>query len=460
MRNGSPASYNKRKHNMGRKVPAVKRIIPFLLALLLTLSACGGSGVSHPPETENRQTAREPVELYVVTSYGGNDGNRGDFEAAVKAYEASTGNIVIDGSATSNEGWKAKVLADFETGSEPDVLFFFTDADVDPIIQAQRVVSIEEIREVYPDYASNMKQSMLAQAADGNHYAVPSAGYWENLFVNKAVLQACGVEVPGVDYTWEQFLADCETIKNCGYIPIACSLYEVPHYLFEFAVMNNGNLENHLEVPALDESGVLIDNAAARKWIGALHDIKELYQRSYFPGNTLTAADAETVSLFAEGEAAFLIDGSWQVGYLTEHYSSRLSDFAVSCVPAKGERRATEAIGGISMGYFITRKAWEDPEKREAAVEFVTQLTSDEVLSTFIRTEVTALIDGARPEGLNSLEQSAADVNAQLTGVSAAVQDAISGEAKSTLFASIQKVVTGRMTPEEAVVAAIKRNQQ
>lgn len=438
----------------------MKRISALALALLLLLSACGGPREPHTPETENRQTGKQPVELYVVTSYGGSDGNRGDFEAAVKAYEASTGNIVIDGSATSNEGWKAKVLADFETGSEPDVLFFFTNADVDPIINAQRVVSIEEIREVYPDYASNMKESMLAEAADGNHYAVPSAGYWENLFVNEKVLEACGVAVPGPDYTWEQFLADCGTIKSCGYIPIACSLYEVPHYLFEFAVMNNGTLENHLEVPSVDEDGSLILDAAAEKWIGALNDIQELYQRGYFPGNTLTATDAETVSLFAEGEAAFLIDGSWRVGYFTEHYSSQLSDFDVCWVPAKGERKATEAIGGISMGYFITRKAWEDEEKREAAVEFVAQLTSDEVLSTFIRTEVTALINGASPEGLNSLEQSAADANALLTGVSAAVQDSISAEAKSTLFASIQKVVTGRMTPEAAVTSAIKRNQQ
>lgn len=230
-------------------------------------------------------------------------------------------------------------------------------------------------------------------------------------------------------------------------------------YLFEFAVMNNGSLETHLEVPTLDETGNPIRNDAAESWIGALNDIKQLYQLGYFPGNTLTAADAQTVTLFAEGEAAFLIDGSWQVGYLTEHHSSHLSDFAVSCVPAKGQRLPTEAIGGISMGYFITRKAWEDPEKREAAVEFVMHLTSDEVLSTFIRTEVTALKDSAGPEDLNCLEQSAADVNAQLTGVSAAVQDAISAEAKSPLFACIQKVVTGRMTPEEALTSAMKRNQ-
>lgn len=427
-------------------------------AMLTAMVGCG-SGTDVPSteaETESRKAA---VELNVVTSYGGDDGNRADFEAAVAAYEAATGNHVLDGSATSNEGWKAKVLADFETGSEPDVLFFFTNADVDPVINAGRMVSIEEIREVYPDYAANMKESMLAEAADGKHYAVPSSGYWENLFVNKAVLEACGVAVPGVDYTWEQFLADCETIKNCGYVPIACSLVEVPHYLFEFAVMNNGTVENHLEVPRVDENGDLVDDEVSRKWIAALNDIKELYEKGYFPANTLTATDAETVSQFGSGKAAFLIDGSWQVGYLTERYGGNLQQFAVSFVPAKGERKATEAIGGISMGYFITRKAWENEEKREAAVEFVSMLTSDEILSTFIRTEVTALIDGASPVGLNILEQSAADANANLTAVSLAVQDSISADAKSNLFANIQKVVTGRMTAEEAVEMAIRRNQ-
>ena len=114
------------------------------------------------------------VTLNVVTSYGGDDGNRGSFEAAVKAYEASTGNKVNDGSATSNEEWKAKVLTDFETGSEPDVLFFFTNADAEPFISAGKVVSIEEIRAEYPDYATNMRDSMLAVAADGKQYAVPS----------------------------------------------------------------------------------------------------------------------------------------------------------------------------------------------------------------------------------------------------------------------------------------------
>lgn len=444
----------------------MKKLLALLLAMTMVFGLCAcGAQQSAPAEAPaaaeaeaDAAPAKESVTINVVTSYGGDDGNRKNFEAAVAAYEESTGNKVNDGSATSNEEWKAKVLTDFETGSEPDVLFFFTNADAEPFISADKVVSIDEIRAEYPDYATNMKDSMIAVASDGKQYAVPSSGFWENMFVNKTVLDACGVAVPGPDYTWDQFLADCQTILDNGYTPIACSLVEVPHYWFEFAVMNNGTLENQLDVPTLDADGKLVEDEVAAKWIAALDDIKALYELGYFPKNTLTAGDAETVALFGEDEAAFLIDGSWKIGYFSENHGDNLEGYAVSYVPAKGERAASDAIGGISMGYFITRKAWDDPAKRDAAVEFVSQLTSDEVLSTFVTTEVTALVNGAKPAGLNALQQTAADTNANITGVIGAVQDTITSEAKTDLFGNIQNVVTGKMTAHDAVESAIKLN--
>ena len=429
------------------------------IAMLLTLAVCMAlGGCNRELQPADLDTVQDNLTLTVVTSYGGDDGNRGSFVAAVEEYEAATGVTVQDKSAASNEEWKTKVLTDFMTGSEPDVLFYFTNADADPFINAGKVVSIEEIREEYPDYATNMKESMMAIASDGRHYAVPSSGFWETLFVNQAVLEECGVAMPGADYTWEQFLQDCEAIKQTGYIPIACSLYEIPHYWFEFAVMNNGSLGSHLEVPTLDENGKLREDAVSQKWIGALEDIRLLYEAGFFPRNTLTATDAETTALFGEGKAAFLIDGSWKVGYFTKNYPEKLDDFKVRFVPGKGQRPATDAIGGISMGYFITRKAWDDPRKREAAVEFVFHMTSEEVLGSFVTTEVTALVNGAVPKGLNTIQQSAADAIVELTGVVGAVQDAISSEAKSDLFVNIQKVVTGQMTPAEAVESAIRLN--
>ena len=326
------------------------RFLALLLAavmLLGLLAGCsgddnGGNGNSASPNGgSNGGGNAASVTLNVVTSYGGDDGNRKNYEAAVKAYEEATGNKVQDASATSNEEWKAKVLTDFETGTEPDVLFFFTNADAEPFIQAGKVVDIATIHAEYPDYATNMRDSMLAVASDGKNYAVPSSGFWENMFVNTKVLADCGP-----DYTWDQFLADCQTIKDKGYTPIACSLFEVPHYWFEFCVMNNGTLANHLD----------------------------------------------------------------------------------------------------------------SPDKREAAVKFVEMLTSDETLSTFVTTEVTALKNGASPAGLNELQQSAADANAAITGVVGAVQDTITSEAKTDLFGNVQNVVTGKMSAEDAVTSAIALN--
>ena len=443
------------------------RLFALLLAVVMViglLAGCGGDNSSSPNNSTasgNSSTsdtpapaepASTPVSLQVVTSYGGDDGHRRDYEAAVKSYEEATGNTVQDASATSNEEWKAKVLTDFETGTEPDVLFFFTNADAEPFITAGKVVDLATIRAEYPDYAGNMRDSMMAVASDGKTYAVPSSGFWENMFVNAKVLADCGIEIPGPDYTWDQFLADCQTIKDKGYTPIACSLFEVPHYWFEFCVMNNGTIANHLDVPAS------ASDAAGQKWVAALNDMKDLYERGFFPANTLTATDAETVQLFGDGDAAFLIDGSWKVNYFVENYPNDLGDYVVSYVPAKNGRVASEAIGGISMGYFITKKAWDDPAKREAAVKFVEHMTSDDVMSTFVTTEVTALKNGASPANLNELQQSAANANGAITGVVGAVQDTITSECKTDLFGNVQNVVTGTISAEAAVESAIALN--
>ena len=449
------------------------KLLSLTLAGALTLgllAGCSGGTASNPsappasqaPATQQAATPAPapaaPAELTVVTSYGGDDGNRKNYEAAVAQFEANTGNTVLDASATSNEEWKAKVLTDFETGTEPDVLFFFTNADAEPFIQAGKVVDIDTIRASYPDYATNMKDAMFAVASDGKNYAVPSSGIWENLFVNTKVLADCGVAVPGPDYTWDQFLADCQTIKDKGYTPIACSLFEVPHYWFEFMVMNHGSVDNHLDIPTLDADGKLVMDATAEKWIAGLNDIKDLYEKGFFPNNTLTATDPETVQLYTDGEAAFLLDGSWKVGFLSGNYPDQLNDYALAFVPARGERKATDMIGDISMGYFITQKAWNDPAKRDAAVAFVEHMTSDAVLSTFVTTEGTALKNGASPAGLNPLQQSAADANAKSSGFVGAVQDKLTKEARGDLFSNVQNVVTGAMTAEEAVASAIALN--
>ena len=79
-------------------------------------------------------------------------------------------------------------------------------------------------------------------------------------------------------------------------------------------------------------------------------------------------------------------------------------------------------------------------------------------MSAFVTTELTALKENAPRGALDPLRQSAADALDGATALVGAVQDSISSEARSSLFANIQNVVTGKMTAQDAITAAMALN--
>lgn len=440
-----------------------------LLALLLTLTmviaitACSKDekpvdAVKDNQNQESTNTTKEKpteaakkVTLNVTTTYAGNDGNAQNFQDAVAAWESSNGNKVNDSSSTSDETFKARILADFETGSEPDVLFFFNGVDSNPFVQAGKVISIEDIRKEFPNYASNMKDGMLgASPVDGKNYSVPVNGYWEGMFVNKEVCKAAGIEIPGPNTTWDEFLAICQKIKDAGFTPIAVSLATVPHYWFEFSIYNYLTPATHNILPTS------ITDTHGKAWINGLKDIKDLYEKGFFPENTLTGTDDETVQMFIDNKAAFLIDGSWKVGGI-ESLTTNIDNFTVTYVPGKNERKTTDIIGGLSSGYYITKKAWEDQDKRAAAVDFISYMTSDEMVSKFAQVSATALKNGSKVDEstLSSLAKDGLKLVQGATGMTSAVQDQIPAECRVPVFDGMPNLVTGKNNIDEAVQSVL-----
>ena len=451
-------------------------------AMVLSLAGCGGktdegaAQTSTETETESTEAAGDaaeadtqtessgnPVEINVTTTFAGEDGNAQNFKNAVDQWCQVTGNTVADTSATSDETFKTRVITDFETGSEPDVLFFFNGADANSFIEAGKVVPIDEIRAEYSDYASNMNDDLIADSlVDGKKYAVPVNGYWEAMFVNTEILDAAGVAMPGTDYSWDQFMTDCQKIKDAGYTPIACALGNIPHYWWEFCIFNNTGVEHHLEVPAD------VTSELGEQWVDGMEDIKALYEAGYFPENTLSATDDETFAMFTEGKAAFLIDGSWKVGGIVNACQAdpddpstldtdKLAKFDVTYVPAKDARKASDLIGGLSMGYYITRKAWDDPEKRDAAVSFVNYMTSDKIVPIFAQHTATALKNAPEVDEstFNPLQVKAMKMMSGVTSLTGAVQDLFQGDCRVSTFDGMPEIVTGKVNAVDAVAEGL-----
>ena len=395
----------------------------------------------------------EGTELNITTTFAGEESNVQLYQDKVQAWMDKTGCVVNDSSATADETMKARVIADFETGAEPDVLFYFNGNDSDPFVEAGKVVSIEEIRSVYPDYADNMKESMLeatASPADGVPYSVPFYGYWEGMFVNKEVCEAAGVEIPGADTSWEEFLEICQTIKDAGYTPIAVSLAKEPHYWFEFAIYNHTSPSTHTAVPAS------LDDATGQAWIAGLTDIRDLYEKGFLSENTNTAEASEVFQNFIDGKSAFYVDGSWKCGGIADA-TDQIENFTVTYVPGANDRKSTDIIGGLSSGWYISRKAWEDEAKRAAAVSFITDITTDESVSEFAGVAATALINGATVDesALNQVQIESLEMTGNATAVAGAAQDLLTQDQRAPIFDHMAEIVTGQIAIEDAVQQVI-----
>lgn len=416
-----------------------KKILSALLCGIMATAAVSAGAVT--------ASAEEGVSLNVTTTFAGTESNVELYQETIQNWEKETGNKVEDSSSTADETFKARVISDFETGAEPDVMFYFNGNDSNPFVEAGKVVPISEIREEYPEYADNMKDDMIpASPADGVQYAVPFYGYWEGLYCNKTVLEAAGVEVPGPETTWDQFLESCQKIKDAGYTPIAVSLAKEPHYWFEFSIFNHDSAKTHLTVPEA------VDDEAGKAWQAGLEDLKELYEKGFLSENTNTATADEVFQSFLEGKSAFYVDGSWKMGGIKEG-TDNIDNFTVTYVPGNGDRKSTDMVAGLSSGWYISRKCWEDEKKRDAAVDLIETFISDESVSKFAGTAPTALKNGVTIDesSLTSLEKDALAMLKGATAVTGAVQDLLTQDERSPIFDNMPQIVEGQTDITEAV---------
>ena len=431
-----------------------KKVLSVLLVSAMAVSmfaGCGGNanGTTGSAGTESgsnvaSEEGKKEVTLKTVSMFGGTDPNAEVYQAINDELMAQYDYITIeDNSQSSDEEWKAAVNADFSVGNEPDVIQFFTDATADTIVATDKLVSIEEIRAEYPEYAKDTLDSALSAAAntDGVERAVPTTGYWEGLFCNKDLFDQYNLELPT---DWDSLVTAIETFKENDIIPIACSLNNVPHYWIELLMLYSSGVDEFTTIPTTAPGG----------WAEGLSLFKTLRDMGAFPADTDTVDDAYTGQLFRDKKAAMQLDGSWYSGNITDTDNTVV--IAFPGVPNQ-KAEANSLIGGISSGFYITRKAWEDPDKRDAAVKFVMAHTSQAGVQRYweatgavsqAAVEVTP-VDGATPfaESIAAYTSSASAI--------VAPTDARIGDAYKTLVAQIVKVSTGAITAEDAINEAL-----
>lgn len=366
----------------------------------------------------------EGITLRTASCFAGTDASAEAYVELLKAFEEQTGCIIEDASAVSDEGWKTSVLYDFAAGNEPDVLFFFAaNADSAPILS--RVVPIAEINAAYP--ALNLPESPALKESDGRIYAIPVRSFWEGLFVNTDLFVRYDLELPT---TWDKLETAIARLNEEGVVPISASLSDIPHYLAEMVVLVCGSPEDHAARPKMLE-------AVPKAWFDGMALIRRLYELGAFADNVTATNESMASQLFRDKKAAMQIDGSWFANSISPE---DMDTTIVMPMPAYAPEADPNAfIGGVSMGFYLTRRAWEDLDRRDMAVR---------LLAWFAKEDNLTLLGNSRLSG--ALQES---VDAMLSHQEAMLrpfQDDMSKEAREVwLLDCVAAVAEGSLTAEE-----------
>lgn len=418
----------------------MSKVISMAMASILVVGLAAGCGA--PASKEG--TGAKKVTLKTVSMFGGTDPNAVTYQAINEQFAKDHPNVTLaDDSTTTSQEWKTKIAADFAAGNEPDVLQYFTDYNAKDVLAADKFVTVEEIKEKYPEYARDIKPEALklASAPDGTSYAVPTTGYYEGMFCNKELFDKYNLELPT---DWPKLLTAIETFKKNDIIPIAVSLNEVPHYWVEHLLLSAAGPDEYTTVPS----------KAPQSWVQGLDMFKTLRDMGAFPVDTDTIDNAFAQTLYEGEKAAMCLNGSWFANGLKDGMETKSVITAFPTIDG-GKKDPTDVISGLSNGFYITKKAWEDEDKREAAVQYVMAHTNKESVVTYWGGAGIAAVDAEMPAEATEVVKSGYEMANKAKTVSAPTDARVAPEAFSTLIGSIVDVSTGKMSSEDAINQAL-----
>ncbi len=426
----------------------MKRISILLLTLVFVLAACSSGGKG----TNGNGSSGKKITIRTASMYGGTDPGSQNYRNIMDKFMEEHTNVKIeDESAPIDEQWRASVINDFNSGNEPDVIYFVHHSDGQALADTGNVVSVEEIREVYPDYATNIGDSAMnvLRTKDGKVYCVPMTGYWMGNFVNVELFEKYGLELPT---TWENLEKAVKTFKENGIVPFALALGHIPHFFIEHMFMTAGGVEALLERPSSADE-------VPESWVKALNVLKDLYDMGAFPDDTNSTTEETVKLLFNEGKAAMLVSGTWHPGSIpVEDETGKLvtqDKVTIMPFPMHPDGKGTPGIvGGWNGGFYISKKAWEDPDKRDYVVKLVQAHTSSEAISNYTGKDTGGVSPDTSVPVPDVSDRPLVDKGFKFWAEYSKnhadpAADHMKSDPKNILYQGLTKIVKGELTPEE-----------
>lgn len=346
---------------------AVSGILALMMVLFVLAGCSGGNSSSDNPESTpaagtdtNKSDAENKVEKQVTLEFfHWRNEDKEAYETLIEKFERENPGIKIDMQITVPANYTQALKTRLASGQKvADVLFVRAGDEFLSVSQAGGFIDLAN-----EPYVSQYKEDHLSLGQyEGKQYALlHTINVLAPVYYNKRIFKELNLEVPK---TWEEFLEVCEAIKKAGYMviadgggdrwPIAMSadplLYAAVQHYKNIDIKQFADELVAGKIPANDQ--VFIDVAEV---------YKELTDRGYHPKSNLSSKFDETISMFAQEQAAMVMAGSWSMATVRSHNPN--IDFGFLNIPMPKYPTHSALVVGAFVGIDAKSPHQEEAKK-------------------------------------------------------------------------------------------------
>lgn len=411
-------------------------------ALVLSLLAvpfvfAGGSG-------EQAEMTDETVTLQVFHYLDlTNEVTTANWEELLAGFEESHPNINLEFEFLFDEAYHNKLQSMAVAGQLPDLMFLWPGKRTGHVTGAGLV---KDISDRVDQVADEFAQAALApQGPNGAIYELPEQITATHvMYTNTRLLDELGLEFPE---TFEELLAQGDTIRDAGYIPIAMDNkagWPMQSCLLSALVARTGGRE------WLDAARVGEASFTDPEFVQALEVINTLSEEEMFSPGINQADYGEALNAFANEEAVYLIDGGWRTNELVKLMSDEAREAVeYNVFPALPNEGGIPGSTAIVAGTGFGMNANLTGAKADAAWEWIYYFAGPEGSAIKAKQGWLPAVKIPLPDDTPDLVNKLSNFVNNVPGgyVIDAVMDA---EGMGVLHPALQEMMFGTITPAEA----------
>lgn len=289
-------------------------------------------------------SADGPVELTLWTGFTG--GDRGAYEALIEEFNATHDDIQVTMEVQPWDTIAQKLPSAWATGQGPDLATPNFDPNVvSKYLETNSLLALDSVG----DTDKLAPAAIDAFTVDGALYAVPANIATLQLYYNKSLFEAAGIDAPPT--TVEEFKADAATLTSGGNVGLSVADHETIQMWPILQWLDGGDIVDDKGCSVLDSD---TNVAGLQSWV-------DLVESGALPVG-LTGAESD--SLFSAGKAAMQLNGPWAAA----GYAEAGIDFGVAPVP-------TGVDGPVTLGSTVplaVAAGTDHPAEAQAFLEWWT----------------------------------------------------------------------------------------